>query len=226
MSDDEGKTWRLAQGYYKTPQFLWGWFDREGIANGYAGHTSFGETTLAETRDAGILMFGRSEVGRVIYSHSVDAGETWTSPLPTTLPSSGSPARLRRIPSTGDLLCIWNQVSHEEIRRGYRRGRLSAALSKDDGFTWTNFKTLELSEGLEEQDRLAPEFPIAMVRARDTLGRFPDGFAYFHYANANVLGDQVYLTYLRGSPLQGIAEQKLGEQGDILRVYPLQYFYR
>lgn len=225
MSDDEGETWYLAQGYYKTPQALWGWFDENGIANGYRGHTSFGETTTAETPEGGVLMFGRSEVGRVVYSYSTDRGESWSVPLPTRLPSSGSPSRLRRIPSTGDLLCVWNQVSHEEIRRGYRRGRLSAAISKDGGLTWGNYKTLELSEGLDDVDRIDPEYPIAMVRARDVLGRFPDGFAYFHYANVNIIGDRVYLMYLRGSPLQGIAEQKLGEQSDVLRIYPLSYFY-
>lgn len=225
ISDDEGQTWRLAEGYYHTPQALWGWFDENGMPNGYRGHTSFGETTTAETKDGRVLVFGRSEVGRIVYTYSNDHGDSWDVPLPSELPNSGSPARLRRISKTGDLLCIWNQVSHNEIRRGYRRGRLSAALSKDGGCTWQKFKTLELSEGLEDVARVPPEYPIAMVRSRQSLGRFPDGFAYFHYPNVNTFDDLVYVSYLRGGPLQGIAEQGLGEQTDVLRVYPLEYFY-
>jgi hypothetical protein len=133
---------------------------------------------------------------------------------------------LTRIPKTGDLLCVWNQVSREEIRRGYRRGRLSAAISKDNGFSWTNFKTLELSEGLEDVARIAPEYPISMVRARQFVGDLPEGFSYFHYADVAFVGDKVFLMYLRGGPLFGIAEQKLGEQRDVLRIYPLEWFYK
>jgi hypothetical protein len=225
LSDDEGQTWHLAEGYYHSPQALWGWFDESGIPTGLRGHTSFGETTTAETKDGKVLMFGRSEVGRIVYTYSAQNGDNWDAPLPSQLPNSGSPARLRRIPKTGDLLCIWNQVSHAEILRGYRRGRLTAALSKDGGHVWGNFKTLELSEGLEDVARIPPEYPVAMVRARQDLGSLPDGFAYFHYPNVNILGDRVYLSYLRGGPLQGIAEQGLGEQTNVLRVYPLEYFY-
>jgi len=225
-SNDEGQTWKLAEGLGGSPQALFGWFDEDGIPNGNAGHQSFGETSLAETSDGRILMFGRSEVGRILYTCSRDGGESWDVVLPSELANSGSPPRLRRIPKTGDLLCVWNQVSHEEIRRGYRRGRLSAAISRDGGWSWTNFKTLELSEGLDDVARVAPEKPIRMVRARRFVGQLPDRFAYFHYPNVNFVEDRVFLSYLRGSPAQGVAEKNLGEQRDVLRIYPLDYFYR
>ena len=224
-SDDEGQSWKLAEGYYKSPLALWGWFDERGIPNGYGGHTSFGECTAAETRDGRVLVYGRSEVGRVVATYSDDNGITWHSPLPKDLANSGSPVRLRRIERNGDLMIVWNQVSHEEIRRGYRRGRLSAAISPDNGETWGHFKTLELSDGLEDIARVAPEYPIKMTRARDSVGRIPENYAYFHYANAKPAGDQVYIHYLRGSPALGIAEQGLGEQEEVLRVYPLEWFY-
>ena len=48
---------------------------------------------------------------------------TWSLPQPTELASSYSPCRLRTIPTAGDLLCVWNQVSGDEIRRGLRRSR-------------------------------------------------------------------------------------------------------
>jgi len=50
--------------------------------------------------------------------------------------------------------------------------------------------------------------------------------AYFHYANVTFVGDKVFISYLRGSPLLGIAEQNLKEQENVLRIYPLEWFYR
>lgn len=91
------------------------------------------------------------------------------------------------------MLCVWNRVSREEIRRGYRRGRLSVAISQDSGEIWANFKSLELSEGLEDIDRIPPEYPIQMVRARDWVGQSPEGFATFDYANVCFAADKVYI---------------------------------
>jgi hypothetical protein len=224
-SDDEGRSWKMVEGYYHSPLAMFGWFDEQGVPNGNGGHWSFGESTVAETSDGRVLIFGRSEVGRIVYSYSADRGITWNTLLAAELANSGSPPRLRRIPSTGDLLCVWNQVSHEEIRRGYRRGRLSAAISQDNGATWTNFRNLELSAGLEPADRVAPEYPIRMVRARDYVGHLPDAWAYFHYSNVCFVGDKVYVMYLRGAPLLGIAEQNLDKQEHVLSVYPLDWFY-
>lgn len=225
-SDDEAKTWKLVEGYYKAPMALFGWFDSQGVVNGLGGHWSFGECTIAEAKNGTVLVFGRSEVGRIVYTSSSDGGATWNALLPTELANSGSPPFLTRIPKTGDLLTVWNQVSHEEIRPGYRRGRLTAAISKDNGLTWTNFKTLELSEGLDDVARIPPEYPISMVRARPYVGELPNDFSYFHYPNISFSGDRVFIAYLRGGPQLGIAEQKLGEQRDILRVYPVEWFYK
>lgn len=224
-SDDEGRTWQLVKGLYNVPQALFGWFNEEGVPDGRAGTLPYGEASVAETPDGKILMFGRSTINRVLYTYSADAGETWLSPLPTTLANSGSPARLRRIPATGDLLCVWNQVTREEVQRGYRRGRLSAAISKDGGITWVNFKTLELSAGMDDLVRIQPEYPIKMIRANDFVGYLPDAYAYFHYANVCFVADKVFVSYFRGMPLRGLAEQQLTEQEHVLRIYPLEWFY-
>jgi hypothetical protein len=226
ISDDEGKTWSIPENRWGQHPAVMGWFDEEGKPTGHRGVTGFGEPTVAETKDGRLLMFGRPLVNRIVYSYSADGGNTWSVALPAELASSISPPRLRRIPKTGDLMVVWNQVSREEIRRGYRRGRLSVAISKDSGATWENFKTLEVSEGLEDVDRIPPEFPIKMVRARDWVGQLPEGWAFFHYANLNFAGDKVFISYLRGSPLLGIAEQNLKKQERVLRRYPLEYFYQ
>ena len=99
------------------------------------------------------------------------------------------------------------------------------AISVDSGATWGHFKTLELSEGLEDVDRIPPEYPIKMTRARDDVGHLPDGWAYFHYANVCFAADKVYIMYHRGGPLLGIAEQNLKKQEHVLRIYPLDWLY-
>ncbi len=226
-SDDQGKTWHLDRRFGGgCPLVLMGWFDFEGNPNGMCGITPCGESSVAETNDGRVLMFGRSTVGRIVHSYSNDDGKSWSAVLPTELAASNSPPRLRRIPKTGDLLCVWNQVSGEEIRRGYRRGRLSAAISKDSGATWENFKTIEVSEGLEDGPRVYPDPESRMVRARQDVGELPDGWAYFHYCNVCFAGDKVYIMYARGSPLLGIAEQNLHKQESVVRIYPVEYFYQ
>lgn len=218
-SDDQGQTWTKHRGG------LMGWFDFEGRPNGNCGQTSCFEPTIAETIDGNVLFLARSTVGRLVQSFSNDGGEHWYAVVPSDLPSSESPAMMVTLPKTGDLLIVWNQISREEIRRGYRRGRLSSAISTDGGHSWENFKTLELSAGLEDLDRVPPEFPIQMVRARDWVGPLPDRWAYFHYPNVDVAGDQVFVRYSQGSPLLGVAEQNLQKQKSVLRIYPTEWFY-
>ena len=220
-SDNEGKNWNK-----DVAGRLMGWFDAEGVPNGRAGQTSCFEPTVAETKDGGVLLLARSAVGRLVQSYSPDGGENWYAVTPSQLASSASPAVLARIPQTGDLLVVWNQVSRDEIRLGHRRGRLSVAISRDGGHSWEHFKTLELSDGLRDISHLPGEYPIQMVRARDWVGPLPDGWAWFHYANVDVIGDTVFISYTRGTPVKGVAEQNLKKQETVMRIYPLEWFYK
>ena len=104
-SDDEGKSWDECQGG------LFGWFNAEGVPDGTGGITAAAEPTLAETKDGRVLLFARCKRGRIAQCYSLDEGRTWHSMQPTELASSQSPPMLVRIPSNGDLLCVWNQVS-------------------------------------------------------------------------------------------------------------------
>ena len=240
-SDDEGKTWKQSGGKYGG---LFGWFDERGIPNGKGGITGVFEPTAAETKDGRVLLFARSKCGRLVQSYSITQGEIWHSILPTELASSAAPPMLVQIPSTADLLCVWNQVSGEEIRRGWHRGRLSVAISKDSGLTWENFKTLELQEGMDDVARIAPEFPIAReVRGRPGLGQLVDGFTVFDYSNVDFVNDQVFIRYgrrwMKGAekpnttkPSRKWADYEKQEKKmpfgsvSILRIYPLEWFYK
>ena len=135
---------------------------------------------------------------------------------PTELAASYSPPRLRRIPATGDLICVWNQVSREEIRRGYRRGRLSCAISRDSGESWEHFRTIEVSAGLADVDQIAPEHPIIPVIGLPEVGALPDDFATFDYPNVCFAGDRVFLIYHRSwvdSGPEARQARTLGERG-------------
>jgi hypothetical protein len=223
-SDDEGKTWTVAA-ERGMPNILMGWFDANGETNGLNGISPCGEASLAETSDGRVLLFGRSTVGRIVASASSNNGELWDALRPTELAASNSPPRLRRVPKTGDLLCVWNQVSGDEIRSGFRRSRLSAAISKDSGATWEHFKTIEACESLAGDARVTPDAEAHDVRARQDVGQLPDGYAYYHYANVNFAGDQVFILYSRGYPTLGNAEQLLNQQEQVMRIYPRSWFY-
>ena len=243
VSDDKGRTWK--QSPDELIRGIFGWFDAHGELNGAGGIVDLYEPTAAETADGRVLLLARSKTGRLVQSYSNDGGLTWYPAEPTELASSQSPPLLVRIPSTGDLLCVWNQVSGEEIRRGFLRGRLSAAISADCGLTWQHFRTLELQAGMEDRARIEPEFPIPRsLVGRSPFGRLPDGFAMFTYPNVDLVGDHVFVRYLRGWP------EPVAESGDrraprgaprmwpeyeereaqivfetVLRRYPLRWFY-
>lgn len=238
-SDDQGETWNRSTGG------VFGWFDRYGVPNGADGIIDLYEPTSAETKDGRVLMFSRSKTGRLVQCYSLDEGKTWYSAQPTELSSSQSPPLLIKVPKTGDLLCVWNQISAEEIRRGFMRGRLSVAHSQDNGLTWQNFKTIELQEGMEEVERILPEFPIVRrLVGRPGLGQLPQAFAMFTYPNVDIVGDRVFIRYARMWPTLRTGttmrrdpsvpimwpkyqerEAEMKSEG-VLRIYPLEWFYK
>ena len=61
--------------------------------------------------------------------------------LPLTAPES--PATIRRIPSTGDLLMIWNNTYVQGSGHGGKRTPLTTAISHDEGITWRHVRNLE-----------------------------------------------------------------------------------
>lgn len=240
-SDDEGRTW--TQGPEELVWGIFGWFDERGDLNGAGGIIDLYEPTAAQTRDGRVLLMARSKTGRLVQSFSRDGGLTWYPAEPTELSSSQSPPLLIRLPDTGDLLCVWNQVSGEEIRRGFLRGRLTAAVSKDGGLTWDHFRTLELQAGMDDVSRLAPEFPIPRnLVGRSPFHHLPDEFAMFTYPNVDIAGGRALVRYSRMWPVprQDAGPRPLDaaprmwpdweereaemRSESVLRVYPLGWF--
>ena len=206
LSDDEGRTWTTSKG------FLMGFFE-----DGHQGYWTGDEPTVTELKDGRLLCFMRSTNGRILKSYSQDGGEHWSKLEGTDLAMSNSPAVLRRIPTNGDLVLVWNQMSADEIRRGYRRGRLSLAVSKDDGETWTHFKILELSPGVVPLARVEPEPLQPMVRGPQFKGVIPDGFRHYHYPQVYCDREKIYIFYRVNGPQEALTSK--------WQIHPISWLY-
>jgi sialidase-1 len=127
LSDNSGKTWRACSTTLEAP------------ASSRAG---FQEPAVVELADSRLLMLIRTDLGYQYQSISADGGQTWSPAIAGELASPLSPASVKRIPGSRDLMVIWND--HRHIAPALRNARtpLSVAMSKDDGKTWSESKTL------------------------------------------------------------------------------------
>lgn len=126
FSDDNGVTWK------------------SGIAVPNAQDIVTQEPGVVELKDGRIMMFIRTDAGFQYLSYSGDQGITWTHIEASTIHSPLSPASITRIPSTGDLLLVWNNNKVREA--GWHAGKrtpLTIAVSKDEGKTWQHIKDIE-----------------------------------------------------------------------------------
>ena len=215
-SDDGGDTWK------RSGSTITIWKD-----DGDGGTWAAEEANVVELSDGRLLMFLRNSLGRIYQSFSPDRGARWSYPVATELPASLSPCSLKRIPENdhtiatgraGDLLVVWNNVSHDEIKRGFRRGRLSAAISKDDGETWINAKTIDTA-GLPAISGIAPLSPPRNVVADKDLGELPVPMGNIHYADIAFVGDRVLVKYAKG-----FINPKLN-MGTVMQILSLDWFY-
>ena len=214
LSDDEGATWQ------RGPQDIVIWHN-----DGHGGMWPCDEPNAVQLRDGRLLMMFRTTLGRLYQSFSDDEGLTWSLPQPTVLANSYSPCRLCVMPTTGDLLCVWNQVGGDEIRRGFRRSRLSLATSTDDGKSWRNFKTLEVGGPTDRSDRIAPDDEIGMVRGEKEVGELPYDMIYVSYPNAHFFGDEVVLLYDFGPRLDASTDPPSWPRHRKLVIRPISWLY-
>ena len=208
-SDDEGKTWCRCEGE------LMGW-----PYDGWGNYVACDEPAVEELRDGRLLFLARTTINCLLSAHSMDQGLHWTIPAPTMLASSYSPAALRRIPSTGDLMCVWNNVSANEIRLGYRRGRLSVAISSD-GEAWKHAKTLECHGALEDRGYVQPEEKLQLARSLSDVGDLHPDWGVADYATINFHGDDVLVGYVQQ---KGLDDDRVSSHK--IRVIPLDWFYK
>ncbi len=215
--DDHGRTWKACDGW------IMGWRDRRWT-------DAITEPSGVELKDGRIMLVARAVTGRLYQAFSEDGGYSWwPGAEPMSLMASYSPARICRLPKTGHLLVVWNQLSRAEIRKGLRRSRLSCAVSKDEGKTWGCFKNLEAIECLGGVTHVAPDPDFAPVWGADEVGAVPDDYANFHYPHVSVVGDEVFISYLVARA--AIGKEKAGkpkviyQQRTPTRILPVGWFY-
>ncbi|WP_339713192.1 sialidase family protein [uncultured Kriegella sp.] len=123
-SDDLGKTWS------KSTQVS----NAEGVV--------LQEPGVVVLEGNKLMLFCRTDAGVQYFSYSEDSGETWSPIVAGNIKSPLSPASIKRIPQTGDLLLVWNN-NYEGGRNGGKRTPFNLAISKNEGKSWENSKTLE-----------------------------------------------------------------------------------
>jgi sialidase-1 len=131
FSDDDGLTWSAAANSVSLP-----------LRGAMEPH-------VEETRDGRVLMVMRNQLGSIFMSISADEGVTWSKPQTTGLRTPESCPELTRIPSTGDLLMIWNNSPYDPEFRSHfgKRSPLTAAISQDEGRTWGHIRNIEDDPG-------------------------------------------------------------------------------
>jgi Neuraminidase (sialidase) len=128
LSDDEGKTWREATTWWALP-----------VQSG----SGLQEPGAVELADGKLFGWSRTDTGFQYGFTSADGGKTWTPPAPTTLASPLSPASIKRLPGSADLLAIYNDHSGRHPFTKGRRTPLVSAISKDGGATWSPSRVIE-----------------------------------------------------------------------------------
>ncbi|MEW6749639.1 MAG: sialidase family protein [Candidatus Latescibacterota bacterium] len=223
-SDDEGQTWQP---------------NRDGellIVTEPGGPFEVAdEPSVAEVAPGLLLMVVRTRLGRLFQSWSKDNGETWSRLVATQLAGTQAPGQLRRLPN-GHLLVVWTQQSHEEIRRGCIRTRLSAAISRNGGGLWEHFQNVE---SLHEETHVEPG-PVEIVRPEGrhaiSLGAapqcdaryaapLPGGYGRWSYPSVFVNGDRVLISHTYSVHDSRTGEVCTPPGASKLKVLPLSWFY-
>jgi sialidase-1 len=128
-SDDQGLTWQESENRVD--------YARRGAM----------EPEVIEFKDGRIGMIIRTQLGHLAISYSKDRGKSWGQAESWKVRSSESPATCRRIPTTDDLLLIWNDNCEPGADHEGLRIPLTAAISDDEGKTWKYKRNLETGPG-------------------------------------------------------------------------------
>ena len=80
---------------------------------------------------------------RLRFAGATGGRTQWSVVERTNIISPVSPATVKRVPKIGDLLLIWNNHENIDSQHAGKRTPLNAAVSKDEGRTWQNVKTIE-----------------------------------------------------------------------------------
>ena len=220
-SDDEGRTWGESKTVLAVP-----------LDGGRKGLYMWDEWSVVELEGGHLLGMARTEMNRLYQCVSKDQGETWEDVEPTELASGDSPCLVRCIPTTGDLLVIWNQTSAQEYQRYLTRHRLSCAISRDQGKTWDNFKNLESLDDVTriELSQIRPYRAEPQLFPEAALGYHqPEDRKRYHKAPGALRVASPTCTFLDDKVVitcgYGCIDDPVGDVACKIRVIPVEWFY-
>lgn len=144
-SDDGGFTWERS-------------IDKVRFPDNIRSRIGLQEPGVVELKDGILMMYMRTGLGYIFVSFSNDKGVHWSEPKPLdNIKAPTSPSSIKRIPSTGDLMLIWNDKRSFDLDTLEKRGDdiidkafqyrapLSLAISKDEGYKWHKIFDVEPS---------------------------------------------------------------------------------
>ncbi|MFK5972113.1 MAG: sialidase family protein [Flavobacteriaceae bacterium] len=146
-SDDSGITWNKSN-QVDTPSH-----SALGFHKGKRWNHGAVEPSVVELKNGRLWMLIRNAQDYLYESFSEDAGETWSTPVPSRFYGTITMPTIQKLKS-GSLLLIWNNTTplpEVEHDGGYwedvftNRDALHAAISDDDGKTWKGFREIYLN---------------------------------------------------------------------------------
>ncbi len=189
LSDDGGVTWRRSATVLKSP---------------IPSRAGLQEPGVIELKNGQVLMFLRTQLGSQYLSYSNDHGDHWSDPQPSVIASPLSNAAMKRIPSTEDILLVWND--HTRIDDSYRanensggkRTPVSVAVSRDDGRTWIHVHHL-----LADPDGWYSYFALYFVGDRVLLAFCATGKGQPHLSETDFVWFKLKDLYAGGTQITG-----------------------
>ncbi|MDB4727628.1 glycoside hydrolase [Saprospiraceae bacterium] len=146
-SDDSGLTWKKSNQVHSPAH------KAEGFHKGQRWNHGAVEPSVVELKDGRLWMLIRTAQDNLYESFSENAGESWSTPVPSRFYGTITMPTIQRL-KNGSLLLIWcNTTPLPEVKHtgGYwedvftNRDALHATISDDDGKTWTGFREIYLN---------------------------------------------------------------------------------
>ena len=148
VSDDGGATWR------------------EGNRAPNPDEIMFQEPGVCELSDGRVLMNIRTDAGSQYFAYSSDGGQSWSSPIPSVLDSPLSPALIKRIPGSDDLLAVWNPKREGVTGRKGSRAFMSYGRLNPDG---TELLGRRFLVGVLDSDEQNWQYPAVLFLDDETF---------------------------------------------------------
>jgi len=127
ISEDGGETWRNSRGELDPATFR-------------------DETTLVELGDGRVWALARPyEGGRLFEAFSEDGGDTWYGARESRFVAPASPPATLRL-QDGRIIVVWN--NSQKPKHVFNRLVLAAAISDDDGETWSGYREIARTSGV------------------------------------------------------------------------------